>query len=347
MNELEKTKREKIKRDKPLVYEKMLKIVERERNGELVCRIDIGYNYACNLRCQHCMANSFTKKERSLTLDDLGSIALQADALGWCQFNVSGGEPLILKDFDAVLQALMPDRFHIGISTNGYFLTPDKAKHLKSIGLDKVMISIDDASPELHNKNRNNSEAYDKAMSAVWAAKEAELDVILQYVVTSSNCQTEGTIELAKFAQENGFSVDIICAKPLGEWEGRQDILITPSDASFLRKLNTQYPCVRRDVFSSYGRGGGCPVFRKCFHLTMYGDLLACVFLHISLGNIFEESIKDIVERAKKIKPLQKSQALCRAGEDREFINKYCSRFWGKPLPVHYSEIFDKEDYDV
>jgi MoaA/NifB/PqqE/SkfB family radical SAM enzyme len=347
MNKLETFKREKLQREKPLVYEKILQIVDREKRGELVCRIDIGYNYACNLKCLHCMANSFQKKERSLTIDDLHNIAEQADALGWCQFNISGGEPLILKNFDDVLKALMPDRFHIGISTNGYFLTKEKAKHLKSLGLDKVMISIDSINPILHNKNRADDEAYKKAMDAVWAAKEADLDVILQHVVTHQNCQSDNTVMLAKFASKNGFSLDLIVAKALGEWEGKHEVLIDEEDAKFLRRLHAFYPEARRDVFPSYGRGGGCPVFKKCFHITEYGDVLVCVFIHISLGNIFKDTLKTIVDRGMNIKPINKSQALCRAGEDREFIDKYMSRFYGKPLPVDYKEIFDKEDYEV
>ena len=72
------------------------------------------------------MAMKFQRKQKSLDLGGLRSIAEQAHALGWCQFNISGGEPLILKNFDKVLEALMPDKFHIGISSNGYL--PDARK---------------------------------------------------------------------------------------------------------------------------------------------------------------------------------------------------------------------------
>lgn len=343
--ELEQYKRDKIKREKPLVYAKMLQINEREKRGELTCRMDVGYRYACNLHCQHCMADRFQHKERSLNISDMRSIAEQANALGWCQFNISGGEPLILKDFDEVLKACMPDRFHIGISTNGYFLTPDRAKQLKTLGLDKVMISFDSINPDLHNQNREDKEAFEKAMSAVWAAKGAELDVVLQHVVTHQNAQTENTVEIAKFCQDNGFSLDIVLGKAIGVWEGKHEILITEDDAAFLRKLHKQYPVARRDIYPAYGRGGGCGTFRRCFHISQWGDVFVCVFIHISLGNVFEESLKDIMERAKRIKPLQEISPICRAGEDRLFIAKYMTKFYNKPKPVHYTEIFNKEDY--
>ena len=343
--EIENAKREKLKLAKPLVYEKILKMADREKRGELTCRIDIGYNYACNLACKHCMANKFEKKERSLDIADMRRIAEQADAMGWCQFNISGGEPLILKNFDEVLAALMPEKFHIGISTNGYFLSLEKAKHLKMIGLDKVMISLDSMDQNLHNQNRDSNVAYEKAINAILNANEAGLDVVIQHVITHQNAQSENTVKLAKYAQENGFSLDLVIAKAIGEWEGKHEILIDKDDAIFLKKLNQQYPVARRDVFSSFGMTGGCGALKKCFHITQYGDVLICVFMHITIGNIFKDSLKTIVERGMKIKYIKNFSPICLAGEDRNFITKYMARFYGKPLPVDYREIFDAEDF--
>lgn len=341
---IENSKREKLKKEKPLVFEKIIKLADMEKRGECTSRIDIGYNYACNLKCKHCMANSFEKKERSLGLKDLRSIAEQADALGWCQFNISGGEPLILKNFDEVLEALMPEKFHIGISTNGHLLTAEKAKHLKSIGLDKVMISLDSIDEELHNENRANEGAYEKSISAIWNAKNAGLDTIIQHVVTHQNAQSENTVKLAKFAQENGFSLDIVVGKAIGAWEGKHEVLIDAADAKFLRELHKKYPVARRDVFPSYGMRGGCGILKKCFHISQFGDVFPCVFMHISIGNIFKDSLKTIVDRGMKIKSFKNFSPICLAGEDREFIDKYMSRFYGKPLPVDYREIFTDED---
>jgi len=341
---MENSKRDKLKREKPYVYEKIIKLAEMEKRGECASRIDIGYNYVCNLKCKHCMADTFEKKERSLTLADLRSIAEQADALGWCQFNISGGEPLLLKNFDEVLQALMPEKFHIGISTNGFFLTSEKARHLKSIGLDKVMVSLDSYDEALHDANRDDDGAYKKAISAIWNAKNAGLDTVIQYVVTHQNAQSENTVKLAQFAQENGFWLDLIAAKALGQWEGKHDVLIDADDARFLRELNKKYPAARRDVFPSYGMRGGCGVLKKCFHISQFGDVFPCVFMHISIGNIFEDSLKTIVDRGMKIKHFKNFSPICLSGEDRGFINKYMSRFYGKPLPVDYREIFTGED---
>ena len=57
--EYENSRRNKLREEKPLVYDKIIKFPDMERRGLPTSRIDIGYNYACNLKCDHCMAMHF------------------------------------------------------------------------------------------------------------------------------------------------------------------------------------------------------------------------------------------------------------------------------------------------
>ena len=75
----------------------------------------------------------------------------QADALGLCQLNLSGGEPLLFTPLDKIFEALQPDKFHLSMSSNGHFLTLEKAKELKKMGLDKIKISLDDFDEAKHD----------------------------------------------------------------------------------------------------------------------------------------------------------------------------------------------------
>jgi hypothetical protein len=61
-------------------------------------------------------------------------------------------------------------------------------------------------------------------------AKEAGMSVVVQTVVTHENAQTPQIREMAKFATENDYTVDILVARATGAWEGRYDMLITPED---------------------------------------------------------------------------------------------------------------------
>ena len=51
-----------------------------------------------------------------------------------------------------------------------------------------------------------------------------------------------------------------------------------------------------------------------------------CPYVHIKIGNIFEQSLKEIVEHGFRIKYFSNHSDLCLAGEDRSFINKFMTR---------------------
>jgi len=343
--ELEQAKREKLMREKPLVFERIRKIDERYKNGIATPIIDIAYNYACNLKCQHCTAARFQPKERRLTPADLRRISDEAYDLGLCQFCISGGEPLIFKDLDEVMAALQPEKFHLTMSTNGHFLTKEKALQLKAQGLDKVKISLDDFDASAHDGNRQNQGAYQKAIDAMFHAKEAGMSVVIQTCVTRQNCQTKQLRQMAEFATQNDFTVDLLIARATGAWEGKHEVLISPEDAQYLKAAHDEYPVLHRDTFPSYGMDKGCGCVHSTLHITPYGDVLPCVFIHISIGNIFEESLADIIKRGQSLKPFKKHNRLCLSGEDRGFIDKYMTKFYGKPLPLHWSEAFGPDDF--
>jgi MoaA/NifB/PqqE/SkfB family radical SAM enzyme len=343
--EIEQQKRAKLKKEKPEVFEKVIKIEERFKQGIPTPIIDIAYSYACNLKCQHCTASRFKKEGRKLTPADLLNISNQAHALGLCQFCISGGEPLIFKDIDEVIKALQPEKFHLTMSTNGHFMTLEKARHLKKLGLDKVKISLDDFNEKKHNSNRNNKGAYRKAIDAMMNAKEAGLSVVIQTVVTRQNCQTDRLIQMAEFAKENGFTIDVLIARCTGEWEGKHEMLINEDDSEYLRRAHDKYPVLHRDTFPSYGMDKGCGAVNACLHITQYGDALPCVYIHIGIGNIFEESLKVIMDRGMSIKHFSNYNPKCLSGEDRNFIENYMTKFYGKKLPVSYTEVFAKDDF--
>ncbi len=342
---IENARREKLKQEKPLVYEKIIKYDEKLARGESATTIDFCYSYKCNMNCSHCSNSNYAPKERALTLDDLKEFARQADEMGLAQFNISGGEPLFFDELDDIIYALNPEKFHISMSTNGLLLTEEKAKHLKSIGLDKMKISLDSIDEEVYLQTRKIPGTYEKAKQSLFIAKEAGIQVAIQTVISHQNCQTKATEELAKFANDNGFNLDIMIARAIGRWEGKEEVLITPEDNEFLLNLRNKYPVVHRDTFPTYGQDRGCCSVTNVVHLTRYGDILPCPFIHISIGNIFEEPLKDIIERGLSIKWFGKHCATCLSGENKVFIRDYMSKFYGKPLPISYKEAFTEKDF--
>lgn len=337
--------REKLKREKPLVYEKIIRYDEKIARGESVANLDFTFDYTCNMKCSHCSNLSFLPKERSMTIADVKSLADQMDALGMGQLVISGGEPLTFPNLDEIIATIDPRRFHITLNTNGMLLSEEKSREIKAMGIDKVRVSVDNFDKAKYAQTRKNEGAYDKALEALFHAKKAGLAVAIGTAISHQSCKTPETEALAEFAQENNFHVDIYCMKAIGALEGKEEVLLTPDDSKYLLNLRETYPVMHRDVYPTFNSCGGCRTVEHNLHVTKYGDVLPCVFIHISIGNIFEEPLEDIIKRGFSIKWFREPQTLCLSGEHKGFIRNYMSKFYGKPLPVSYKDVFTEKDY--
>jgi len=352
MSELEQNeieKRNSLKKEKPYVYEKIMKFDEKAKNGESLAILQFQYDYTCNFQCEHCcitrLRDNEKKEKRSFTPKDVAELCRQADEMGLAHFVITGGEPLVFPDFDDIIKAVDPQKFYISSDTNGWLLTEEKAKHLKSIGVDKIQLSLDSLSAKEHDDFRRSPGAHQRALRAIDAALKAGLNIIVQTVVTKQRIRSKEFVDFVKFLNNKGVGVFVTYAKPVGAWEGKFDVLVNKDDMDYMRELEKKYN-VFTHLTPAYGLNLGCIAVKRMISITKYGDIMPCPYIHVSLGNFFEEPLKDIVERGLKIKYFREYHDTCLIAEDREFIDKYVAkRIYGKPLPVPYSEVFTKEDF--
>ncbi|OGO81128.1 MAG: hypothetical protein A2Y21_07230 [Clostridiales bacterium GWC2_40_7] len=339
-------KRNKLKEEKPYVYEKIIKFDEKIKKGESIAIIQFQYDYTCNFLCQHCSVKRFQgKKEgRFFTIADVKELSRQADEMGLAHFVITGGEPLVFKDYDALVEAIDPQKFYITSDTNGWLLDAKRANHLKRIGVEKVQLSIDSLDAGEHDEFRKAKGSHERAMKAVDASLDAGLNIIIQTVVTKQRLRTDEFINFVEYFNKKGIGVFVTYAKPVGAWEGNFDALVNKDDMNYMRELEKKYN-VFTHLTPSYGLDLGCIAVKRMISVTKYGDVMPCPYIHTSLGNFFEEPLKNIVRRGMNIKYFGEHVDTCLIAEDRDFINKYVvDRIYGKPLPVPYSEVFTDED---
>lgn len=273
-----------------------------DTNGMRIVRIE--YDYACNMNCQHCMVKQFRGKrdQRALTVADVASIAEQADALGFGQFVITGGEPLLFPEFDDLVKAIDPQRFYITTDTNGWLLNEAMAKHLKVIGVSKVQVSIDSLWHKTHDDFRGKPGAYARAVQAVLYAQKEGLNTIVQTVVDKNRIRSE---ELVKFIEHfNGLGVPVCIryAAPIGEWRNRYDLMIDQSDLDYVQTLEKRF-----NVFShltpSEHWPGGCIAMKRMINIMKWGGVNPCPCMQeiMTIGNVFDEPLKGIVDKGMKL----------------------------------------------
>ncbi len=345
LTEKEQSGRNYLKEKKPLVFEKVSKFTEKFQRGESIAIIQLQYNYICNMKCEHCSIKRFqgANQNRRLTPKDVGRIAEQADEMGLARFVISGGEPTIFPDLEEIVNEINPEKFYINCDTNGWLLA-EKAEYLKSIGIDRMQLSIDSLDPEEHDAFRHMPGAHARALEGIKVCQEVGLPLYIQTVVTKERLHSEEFIQFLKYFNGMGLNVFVSYAKPVGAWEGHFENLIDRKDMAYMRELEKKYQ-VCTHLTPGYGLDMGCIGVKAFLSVTQYGDVLPCPYIHTSIGNVFDSSLKDIIQTGMNICHFGEHRDTCLIAEDLDFIQKYVAgRIYHKPLPVPCQEVFTEED---
>ncbi|MEM3442873.1 MAG: radical SAM protein, partial [Candidatus Bathyarchaeia archaeon] len=160
------------------------------------------FTYQCNLRCKHCYEDAgggkrteLSTEEAKQVLDKLSKIA----GIGLPALSFSGGEPLIRRDFFEVATYAKKRIGYVSIASNGTLITKDDAKKLKDVGIDYVEISVDGASPTLHDEFRGIPGAFERAMEGVRNCVEEGIDTCIATTLHRDNLsELNKLIDLSK-----------------------------------------------------------------------------------------------------------------------------------------------------
>ncbi len=113
----------------------------------------------CNLRCTYCMpaeGSVLSPKSQLMTADEIYEIAQAFVANGVTKIRLTGGEPLVRKDFTAILEKLASLPVEIGITTNAVLIDKfiDTFKRLK---IKLINVSLDSLhQPKFEHITRRN-----------------------------------------------------------------------------------------------------------------------------------------------------------------------------------------------
>lgn len=357
LSDLEASKRSDLAKRKPHVAAKLANNARRQELGFPTPVIRLAANMLCNFQCNHCCAEHYMdrhllkitgKKEQrhEIDLDDIRELSRQADEFGLARFVMTGGEPLVMRNpsFEEVVEAIDPDKHYVITDTNGWFMDEAKAKHLKSIGVEKVQLSLDSSIEAEHDAFRNKKGSYKRVMRAIDACLEADLNLILSTCLVRDRVKTPEFLELCQFSQDRGIGLYVTYAKPVGNAKEHLEWVILKDDADYLRMLEKEFP-VFTHMTPSYGMHQGCITVKGIITVTSTGEIVPCPYMDMSIGNYLNEPLSDILMRGMQNKWLGPHRPDCLIGEDFTFIDFHNEAVGDrKLLPVPYGEGFSDAD---
>jgi radical SAM protein with 4Fe4S-binding SPASM domain len=181
----------------------------------------------CNLRCRHCVVSAGEECSDELSFDDCCRLIDEFADFEVGQLILSGGEPMIRKDFFDIAEYAASKNIMIQVATNGTLIDEDVAEKLANIGA-RAQVSLDSSVPEIHDDFRQSSGSWEKTVKGIKLLVKAGVPVTLAAAVTTMNIDNiPETYELGKELGVQTFR--ILPFVPSGRGTGAYDLEVKPA----------------------------------------------------------------------------------------------------------------------
>ena len=196
----------------------------------------------CNAACFHCGSRCTPQSPDGLPVEEYIKVLRQVrERYGsrMTQICLTGGEPLLYKDFFVLAEEIHRSGFRWGITSNGTLITREVARRLRETGMGTISISVDGL-PETHDRLRGMPGGFERTMEGVQNLIDEGGFHEIQ-VTTVINRQNIDELE-KMFLYFDKVDIDswrVIGLEPIGRALEHPDLLLTCEDQrrlfSFIR----------------------------------------------------------------------------------------------------------------
>lgn len=179
----------------------------------------------CNLQCPQCLDDTTVPELGAEQRHRVASVLAEADVLG---IDISGGEPLLLRDLPALLSTIR-DGGHsvVSVTTNGWHLARRAAE--LAAWLDAIRISLDGPDAARHDAIRG-ANSFTRAADGIRAAVAAGIPVQIQTVLMHRTAgYLQDLVNLAHSLGAGGFTA--LQMLPIGAGADLAEEMLTDDEA--------------------------------------------------------------------------------------------------------------------
>lgn len=173
----------------------------------------------CNLRCLYCMPSDGLEKlehKDILTYEEILRLARIAARLGVDKIRLTGGEPLVRKDFPHLLPELMSitGLKDVSITTNGIYLK-EHLETIRSAGVKRINISLDSLKRDRY-RQITGFDGFDRVREAIFLARKMDFHPIKINMVVLKGINDDEVADFAQLSVRYPFHVRFIEYMPSG-----------------------------------------------------------------------------------------------------------------------------------
>jgi MoaA/NifB/PqqE/SkfB family radical SAM enzyme len=272
------------------------KWLNKTANNFIPLQASLELTYRCNERCTHCYIEKFwDDPKKVLTINQWEKILDELKSAGTLYLILMGGEAMLNPLFWDIVEQAQKRHFHISMITNGLKIpTNETAQRLKNLGVKNMTISLYSIYPEVHDAMTQVKGSHEKTLNAIKFSREAGIKVGINCLLTKNNIDDYMKLALWCVQEDLEMKVDPnVTAKLNGD--------LAPT---FLRASKDQLTNHYQLIATTWPRGVSRPTYEKgsdyvcnaakgkCA-VNPYGELLSCIEIRKSLGNLVTQSFAE------------------------------------------------------
>ena len=212
----------------------------------------------CNFRCSYCMPKEVFNKDYPylphsalLSFEEITRLARQFVAHGVQKIRLTGGEPLLRKNIEILIEQLAALRtvegkpLDITLTTNGSLLER-KAASLKAAGLQRVTVSLDGLDDTVFRAMNDVDFPVADVLRGIDAAQAAGLGPIKVNMVVKRGTNDHEILPMARHFKDTGIVLRFIEYMDVGATNGWRMDEVMPS-AEVVQHIHSELPLVQLD----------------------------------------------------------------------------------------------------
>ena len=212
----------------------------------------------CNFRCNYCMPKEIFDKDYSylphsqlLSFEEITRLAKTFIGFGVQKIRLTGGEPLLRKNLEnlieqlAALRTLDGEPLDLTLTTNGSLLSR-KALALKQAGLQRVTVSLDGLDDAVFRAMNDVDFPVADVLAGIEAARAAGLGPIKINMVVKRGTNDHEILRMARHFRGSGMVLRFIEYMDVGATNGWRMNEVLPS-AEVVQRIHSELPLVQLD----------------------------------------------------------------------------------------------------
>jgi cyclic pyranopterin phosphate synthase len=226
-----------------------------DTRGRLLRDLRISVTDRCNFRCTYCMPKSvfnkdyrFLPQSKLLSFDEIMRMARLFVAHGVEKIRLTGGEPLLRKNLEVLIEMLTALKtldgkpLDIALTTNASLLSR-KAQALKDAGLQRITVSLDSLDETVFRAMNDVNYSVTNVLNGIDAAHNAGFASIKINMVVKKGVNDRDIVAMARHFKGSGHIVRFIEFMDVGSSNGWRMNDVVPS-AEIVRMINAEMPII-------------------------------------------------------------------------------------------------------